>query len=70
MKIFRTLRNTIAEIRIYRRDENGKIVKENDHLMDAKRYLVMTGMMYARTEPSDSYDDSDAVQGRSAVTGY
>jgi hypothetical protein len=70
MKIFRTLRNTIAEIRIYRRDENGKIVKENDHLMDAKRYLVMTGMMYARTEPSDSYDDGDAVQGRSAVTGY
>lgn len=70
LKIFRTLRNTIAEIRIYRRDENGKIVKENDHLMDAKRYLLMTGMVYARTEPSDSNDDGDMVHGRSSVTGY
>lgn len=71
MKIFRTLRNTIAEIRIYRRDENGKIVKENDHLMDAMRYLIMTGMMYSRTEPSQMDDDDERMaRGRSSVTGY
>ncbi len=25
---------------MYRRDEKGRIVKENDHIMDATRYLV------------------------------
>lgn len=35
LKVFRTLGNWIREFRIYRRDDNGKVVKENDHLMDA-----------------------------------
>jgi hypothetical protein len=29
------------EFRLNRRDQQGKIVKEGDHLMDAMRYLVM-----------------------------
>jgi phage terminase large subunit-like protein len=41
LKIFSNLLNTLSEIRLYRRDEKGKIVKENDHLMDAMRYLMM-----------------------------
>lgn len=71
LKIFKSLRNTITEFRIYRRDENGKIVKENDHLMDAKRYLIMTGMIYASIAPS-AHDEMDEMRdyGRSAVTGY
>lgn len=32
---------TLAELRIYRRDEKGKVVKTNDHLMDAMRYRVL-----------------------------
>lgn len=40
LKIFRSLSNWRAEYRIYRRDEKGRIVKENDHIMDATRYLV------------------------------
>lgn len=39
LKIFRTLQNWGAEYRLYRRDENGKIIKEFDHLMDCTRYL-------------------------------
>lgn len=71
LKIFRSLRAAISELRIYRRDENGKIVKENDHLMDAMRYLIMTGMMLARTEPvEDDGNDPSRQRGRSAVTGY
>ncbi len=42
LKIFRSCQNTLAEYRIYRRDDKGKVVKKSDHLMDAKRYLVMT----------------------------
>jgi hypothetical protein len=42
LKFFSTLQNLKAEYRMYRRDENGKVVKEYDHLMDCLRYLVRT----------------------------
>ena len=32
---------TLAELGLYRRDEKGKVVKTNDHLMDAMRYRVL-----------------------------
>jgi Terminase RNaseH-like domain len=38
LKVFRSLQNWLSEFRLYRRDEKGKIVKENDHLLDATRY--------------------------------
>lgn len=34
IKVFSTLVNFLNEYRLYRRDEKGKIIKENDHLMD------------------------------------
>lgn len=69
LKVFRTCRNWLSEFRIYRRDENGKIVKENDHAMDAMRYLTMTGMKYARTSP-DYEDEPERVTRRNSSTGY
>lgn len=51
IKVFSTCQNWLKEYRIYRRNENGKIVKENDHLMDATRYLIMTGKDLAITKP-------------------
>jgi len=42
LRFFTTLQNLQSEYRLYRRDENGKIVKKLDHLMDALRYAVMT----------------------------
>lgn len=48
LKIFSTCQHTRAELRLYRRDERGKVVKENDHAMDGVRYWVMTGMDIAR----------------------
>nr|WP_269438529.1 hypothetical protein [Halomonas sp. IOP_31] len=52
LKVFSTLQNWLAEYRLYRRDEKGRIVKENDHLMDATRYLNM-GLHHAITRPVD-----------------
>lgn len=40
LKVFSTLINWQKEYMLYRRDNNGKIVKEDDHIMDATRYLV------------------------------
>jgi hypothetical protein len=51
LKVFKSLQNWLSEYRIYRRDLKGKIVKENDHLMDATRYLVKTGIGLARVPP-------------------
>lgn len=70
IQVFRTLRNWTSEFRIYRRDENGKIVKENDHLMDATRYLVMSGMRHARCAPYFDDEDSTIVRKRNSSTGY
>jgi hypothetical protein len=42
LKVFASLAKTLAELRLYRRDDKGRVVKENDHLMDCMRYLVMT----------------------------
>jgi hypothetical protein len=45
------LQNWRAEFRRYHRDEQGKIVKRGDHLMDATRYLVMSGRELMRVAP-------------------
>lgn len=50
LKVFGNLKNWLSEYRMYRRDENGKVVKEFDHLMDATRYLVVSGLKRARVE--------------------
>ena len=51
IKVSRVCSNLLAEYRLYRRDEKGRIVKSNDHLMDALRYLVMSGLDRAKLEP-------------------
>lgn len=40
LKVFSTCSKLLDEYRLYRRDEKGRIVKQNDHIMDAMRYLV------------------------------
>lgn len=52
VKIFRTLANVQREIRLYRRDDDGQVIKENDHALDGLRYLIMSGLERARTSPS------------------
>lgn len=70
LKVFKSCVNTLAEYRIYRRDEHGKIVKKNDHLMDCKRYLVMTMNRVLRPMPSQvttergvAFTPADAAMG-------
>jgi len=51
LKVFTSLGNFYSEFRMYRRDQEGRIVKEFDHLMDAFRYLVMSGRDRMKTQP-------------------
>jgi len=72
LKVFHTLQNWLDEYRIYQRDEDGKVVKKNDHLMDATRYLVMSGLQHAKHKPkSKAADDMVTHSGMGdSVTGY
>ena len=54
LKVFKSLQNWLSEYRQYRRDEKGRIVKQNDHLMDATRYYVKSGMDLGRVMPRPS----------------
>lgn len=54
LKIFSTLRKTLAELRMYIRDDNGKVKKGDDHLLDSLRYLIMSSLPAARVKSSVS----------------
>lgn len=41
LRIFKNCRNLFREWGMYHRDKNGKVVKKNDHALDALRYLTM-----------------------------
>ena len=53
LKVMESLSNWLREFRKYHRDDkgSGKIVKRHDHLMDATRYLIITGRRHMRTKP-------------------
>jgi hypothetical protein len=51
LKVFKTMQHWLAEYRLYRRDEKGAIVKKDDHLMDATRYYVVSGIHVGAVAP-------------------
>jgi hypothetical protein len=50
LKVFASCVEYLQECRLYRHDEGGQIVKQNDHLQDALRCLV-NGISSMRTKP-------------------
>ena len=69
LKVFTNCKNFLAEFRIYRRDDKGKVVKENDHLMDCLRYLVMSGIKGASYPPSTQWSKL-TPRGNQSVSDY
>jgi phage terminase large subunit-like protein len=51
LRVMPSCENWLREFRKYHRDEKGKIVKANDHLMDATRYLMVSGRPLMRIQP-------------------
>jgi phage terminase large subunit-like protein len=53
LKVMESLTNWLREFRKYHRDDKGlgKIVKRDDHLMDATRYLMVSGRSRMLTRP-------------------
>lgn len=65
LKVFKSCANWFTEFRLYRRDEKGHIVKANDHLMDATRYLVMSGIERMKTKPVEKTKELRLIGGDS-----
>ena len=63
LKVFKSCRNLLAEMRLYRRDDKGKVVKENDHLCDCIRYLCASGLAQASTVPVEETEYESAHEG-------
>ena len=78
LKFFKSCVSFLEEFRLYRRDKNGHIVKQNDHLCDCLRYLVSSGMKRAVPVPTAEWGgdflnqrwENGNGQGRNSVTGY
>jgi hypothetical protein len=70
LKVFSTLQNWLAEYRLYRRDEKGRIVKEFDHLMDCTRYLVVSGRQRAACQPVSGQEFIGSAGAGDPTTAY
>ena len=72
LKVFSTCAKFFDEYRLYQRNEKGKIVKTNDHLMDCLRYLVVSGMAIAvdKLMALDFEEQMEVASGGNATTGY
>lgn len=76
LKVFDTLPNWLGEFRVYRRDGLGRVVKKEDHLMDATRYLLMSGLEIAQSqsalddEVDEYYNSTGYHTGSDPITGY
>lgn len=51
LKVFASCLNWFEEFRLYRRDEKGQIIRENDHLMASTQYLCKSGIARMRLKP-------------------
>lgn len=65
LRIWRTCQNLVGELRLYRRDERGRVVKEHDHLMDALRYLCVSGLAVAQVPPDAARRMAQQLHGAS-----
>ncbi len=72
LKIFQSCQHLLSELRLYRRDEKGRVVKERDHAVDCVRYLVLELHNVIKTKPVAAADERDypTLERSYASTGW
>lgn len=60
LKVFASCEPWFEEYRLYHRDEHGKIVKINDHLLDSTRYRIRGSVNELKTEAEAGYAPTTA----------
>lgn len=54
LKIFSSCGKFFEEYRVYRRNEKGAIEKSQDHLLDALRYAILSGVSWLESPPVET----------------
>lgn len=62
LKVFASCSPFFEEFRVYRRDARGRVVKKNDHVMDAVRYLAHSGMIRMVVEPKSTEAEAEEYE--------
>lgn len=62
LKVFSTCQKTIDEYRKYAYNEKQEIVKRHDHLMDALRYAMVSGLKIATTQKLQASSTAEQVR--------
>jgi hypothetical protein len=65
LKVFSSCGAWFEEFRLYRRDEKGRIVKQNDHLLDGCRYVLRACPSRMKTRPG-GVEDTQKEFGKTA----
>lgn len=61
LKVFSNCGPWFDEVRLYRRDDKGRVVKKDDHLMDATLYACNDGRERMRTKPGRPKTEPEVV---------
>jgi hypothetical protein len=68
LKIFKSCTQLQREYGLYHRNDDGKVVKSNDHLLDAMRYLVVSDKSIWRTiEAEGANRNQNVIEMRSRM---
>jgi phage terminase large subunit-like protein len=70
LKVFNNLQGWLQEFRLYRRNEKGAVVKDNDHRMDAMRYLESRISSFQPVPPPQMPEISQEVFGGQMQQGW
>ena len=69
LRVFESCSEWFEEYRTYSRNEKGILPKQNDHLIDASRYGVLSGLRRAKTPPSKERKMYDVYATRGSWMG-
>lgn len=69
-RVMSHLNQWFTEYRMYRRNEKGVVIKKNDHLMDATRYLLSSGIDWLAIEPAVSTGSRIYIDGGGSSDGW
>jgi phage terminase large subunit-like protein len=70
LKVFSSCGPLFDEYRLYRRDDKGRIVKQNDHLCDCLRMAIRSGVARARVQRPDGGDVATVLDAKTADTNW
>ena len=70
LKVFSNCGQWFDEFRLYRRDEKGRIVKKDDHLIDATLYVCDDGREVMKTAPGKKDGDLSIIDAQQMSTSW